>query len=166
MNAITEILGEVNRSKKVKLHIVGDGEKREAFLESLNQKGIDAEYYGLVYDETKKQEIFSRCSYGINIMKPGVCVGLTMKSIDYFCYGLPLINNIQGDTWELVEQYGIGINCIGDSYKKCALDILLRTDALLQKRELIQKLYNQYFTVEAMERVLGKNVLPLLEQEG
>lgn len=55
MNAITEILGEVNRSKKVKLHIVGDGEKREAFLESLNQKGIDAEYYGLVYDETKNR---------------------------------------------------------------------------------------------------------------
>lgn len=165
MNAVTEILGEVNRSKKVKLHIVGDGEKRQAFLEILKQNGIETEYYGTVYDETKKQEIFDRCSYGINIMKPGVCVGLTMKSIDYFCYGLPIINNIQGDTWEMVEQYGIGINCIGNSYKECASDILLKTDALLQKRGLIQKLYNQYFTVEAMERVLEKNVLPLLEKE-
>ncbi|WP_138311780.1 MULTISPECIES: glycosyltransferase [unclassified Clostridium] len=165
MNAVTEILREVNRSKKVKLHIVGDGEKRQAFLEILKQNGIETEYYGTVYDETKKQEIFDRCSYGINIMKPGVCVGLTMKSIDYFCYGLPIINNIQGDTWEMVEQYGIGINCIGNSYKECASDILLKTDALLQKRGLIQKLYNQYFTVEAMERVLEKNVLPLLEKE-
>ena len=165
MNAVTEILREVNRSKKVKLHIVGDGEKRQAFLEILKQNGIETEYYGTVYDETKKQEIFDRCSYGINIMKPGVCVGLTMESIDYFCYGLPIINNIQGDTWEMVEQYGIGINCIGNSYKECASDILLKTDALLQKRGLIQKLYNQYFTVEAMERVLEKNVLPLLEKE-
>ena len=165
MNAVTEILREANRSKKVKLHIVGDGEKRQAFLEILKQNGIETEYYGTVYDETKKQEIFDRCSYGINIMKPGVCVGLTMKSIDYFCYGLPIINNIQGDTWEMVEQYGIGINCIGNSYKECASDILLKTDALLQKRGLIQKLYNQYFTVEAMERVLEKNVLPLLEKE-
>ena len=165
MNAVTEILREVKRSKKVKLHIVGDGEKRQAFLEILKQNGIETEYYGTVYDETKKQEIFDRCSYGINIMKPGVCVGLTMKSIDYFCYGLPIINNIQGDTWEMVEQYGIGINCIGNSYKECASDILLKTDALLQKRGLIQKLYNQYFTVEAMERVLEKNVLPLLEKE-
>ena len=165
MNAVTEILREVNRSKKVKLHIVGDGEKRQAFLEILKQNGIETEYYGTVYDETKKQEIFDRCSYGINIMKPGVCVGLTMKSIDYFCYGLPIINNIQGDTWEMVEQYGIGINCIGNSYKECASDILLKTDSLLQKRGLIQKLYNQYFTVEAMERVLEKNVLPLLEKE-
>ena len=165
LNAVTEILREVNRSKKVKLHIVGDGEKRQAFLEILKQNGIETEYYGTVYDETKKQEIFDRCSYGINIMKPGVCVGLTMKSIDYFCYGLPIINNIQGDTCEMVEQYGIGINCIGNSYKECASDILLKTDALLQKRGLIQKLYNQYFTVEAMERVLEKNVLPLLEKE-
>ena len=43
-------------------------------------------------------------------MKKSVCVGLTMKSIDYFEFGLPIINNIKGDTWNAVEEYGIGIN--------------------------------------------------------
>ena len=28
-----------------------------------------------------------------------------MKSLDYLAHGLPLLNNIPGDTWELVEEY-------------------------------------------------------------
>ena len=36
-------------------------------------------------------------------MKQEVFVGLTMKSIDYFEAGLPIINNIHGDTWNIVK---------------------------------------------------------------
>ncbi len=43
-------------------------------------------------------------------MKASVCVGLTMKSVDYLEFGLPVINNIRGDTWEAVKKYRIGIN--------------------------------------------------------
>lgn len=43
-------------------------------------------------------------------MKDSVCVGLTMKSIDYFQHGLPIINNIKADTTELVEEYKVGFN--------------------------------------------------------
>ena len=44
------------------------------------------------------------------MMKKMVCVGLTMKSIDYFEFGLPLINNIKGDTWDIIEKEKCGIN--------------------------------------------------------
>jgi hypothetical protein len=43
-------------------------------------------------------------------MKPGVCVGLTMKSIEYLSHSLPLINNIRGDTAQLVRDLKIGVN--------------------------------------------------------
>ena len=35
-----------------------------------------------------------------------------MKSIDYFSAGLPIINNIGGDTSEIVKKYNCGINYI------------------------------------------------------
>lgn len=165
MDMILEILTEINRRRKVKLHVIGDGEKRGTFLERLEKSRIDTEYYGIVYDESKKQEIFSRCSFGVNIMKPGVCVGLTMKSIDYFCYGVPLINNIPGDTWQLVDEYGIGINCEKEDCKECAQRIMDAEGEMQEKRGLIQRLYNQLFTVRALEKVLEREVLPLLEKE-
>ena len=37
-------------------------------------------------------------------------VGLTMKSMDYFEAGLPVINNIHGDTWDIIEREKIGVN--------------------------------------------------------
>ena len=43
-------------------------------------------------------------------MKDSVKVGLTIKSIDYFSYGIPIINNIKGDTWKIVEDKNVGIN--------------------------------------------------------
>ena len=33
-----------------------------------------------------------------------------MKSIDYFEFGLPIINNIKGDTWKAVERCNCGVN--------------------------------------------------------
>lgn len=96
--------------KKITLDIVGSGEGQEAFLRALEEAHIPYTYHGPVYDEAKKREIFSQCAYGINMMKDTVRVGLTMKSLDYLSYGLPLINNIPGDTEKLVREEKIGFN--------------------------------------------------------
>lgn len=164
IDTIVKILSAVNRSRKVLLHVVGDGENRETLLQKLRENQIEALYHGAVYEEEKKEDIFSRCSFGINLMKPGVCVGLTMKSIDYFCYGLPMINNIPGDTWELLEKYGIGVNCETGKEKECAEKILEKEQTMQEKRELIRKLYQDNFTVQAMEGVLSEYVLPLIQK--
>lgn len=166
INAIVEILEEVNKQKRVKFHVIGSGEKEETFLQILEQKKIETKYYGSIYDESQKREILSRCSFGFNMMKSGICVGLTMKSIDYFCYGLPLINNIPGDTWEIVEKYGIGVNCSSNNYTECAKQILKGSDIILQKKNRIYHLYNEYFTVESMEKKLEHHILPLLKEKG
>lgn len=94
----------------VELHIVGDGEKRQELIDTAKSAGAQVIYHGKVYDAAKKQEIFDSCHYGLNVMKETVFVGLTMKSMDYFEAGLPIINTIKGDTWEMVTKYGLGIN--------------------------------------------------------
>ena len=127
----------------VDLHIIGDGENRNYFVDRLS-KVCNVNYHGKIYDEDRKEEIMSRCHAGINIYKDGLYIGLTSKCIDYFRYGLPIINNIKGDTYEFVEQYGIGIN-VND---RLSLD----ADRLMQLRDNnnnIYKLYDNYFSKTA-----------------
>lgn len=110
--AISEIICKL--PKPVFLHIVGDGERRQDLINAAQNAGATVTYYGKVFDSEKKQEIFDQCHFGLNVMKSSVFVGLTMKSMDYFEGGLPIINTIKGDTWKMVEEYDIGINYNSD----------------------------------------------------
>ena len=163
IEGIAELLAYINQRKKVKLHIIGTGESLEKFQNALKNRRIAFQFYGAVYDENVKKEIFSQCSFGINMMRRGICVGITMKSVDYLCYGLPLINNIPGDTWELVSHWGIGVNCSWDELPAAAEQIVREADKLQEKRGQIRQLYGRLFTREAREDVLRRNVLPLIE---
>lgn len=110
IDTIAKIVNKFQMIKPVELHIIGDGEKRERLITKVKATGADVIYHGKIYDRQKKQFIFDGCHFGLNIMKPSVCVGFTMKSIDYFEFGLPIINNIQGDTWDILKNRRIGIN--------------------------------------------------------
>ena len=64
-----------------------------------------------------------------------------MKSIDYFEAGLPIINNIKGDTWDFVNQLGIGVNTEDgqismESLKKCI------------NKNKVRTFYEEHFTKE------------------
>lgn len=108
ISKICDVISKIE--KKVIVHIIGLGEKKDEFVQALQNVGTEVNYYGPVYDEEKKYEIFSKCHFGLNIMKESVCVGLTLKSVTYFEAGLPIINNIKSDTYKLVKEYGAGIN--------------------------------------------------------
>lgn len=110
IDAILEIIRSLAAVRPVTLHVIGDGENRDQLIRGAEQSGASVAYHGVIYDPAEKQAVFDQCHFGLNVMKPTVCVGLTMKSIDYMAGALPLINTIRGDTWELVEQRGIGVN--------------------------------------------------------
>lgn len=143
---IVRMCDEFGTHKKVVLHVVGDGERRQELLQKLEPVEVDVIYHGLVYDSKEKQKIFDQCHFGLNIMKNSVCVGLTMKSLDYFQAGLPIINNIQGDTSDMVDTYHIGFN----GYQAVAEELdRLGQEEYLQMRENVKKLYEEKFTTEA-----------------
>ena len=107
---IAALIGLVQNQRPVVLHIIGDGESREKFVAAVEETGARVQFHGKIYDAAQKQAIFDQCSFGLNIMKDSVFVGLTMKSLDYFAGGLPIINTIEGDTAQLVTQRGMGVN--------------------------------------------------------
>lgn len=117
LDSIQKILRELNLYYKVTVHMIGAGNSKEAFKDIVNKTGCILKDYGTVFDEIKKRNILTKCDFGLNLMKESVRVGLTIKSIDYLANGLPIINNIKGDTWALVEQEKIGVNYTSDAQK-------------------------------------------------
>ena len=126
----------------VELHVIGDGEKKDRLLDQLKDKCI-LHYHGTIYDPIEKMNIFSKCHAGFNIYKEGLYIGLTVKSIDYFAYGLPIINSIQGDTHLLIEKYDVGFNV--DKTSK------LDAEKIIEMRlhnDRILNVYDSHFTKE------------------
>ncbi len=151
IDAIINIVKECQKKKPVKIHIAGDGEKKEELIHKVENAGAKAVYHGKVYNRHEKQKIFDSCHYGLNIMKKSVCVGLTMKSVDYFEFGLPIINNIHGDTWNAVNRYHIGINWQEGRRFKLPEDLSLRRNARM------------FFERNLTEQAVSDNVRRVLE---
>lgn len=108
---VIELIQALGRT--CELRAIGDGEGRSGFQEAVAATGCGAHFYGAVFDEMTKIKLLAPCDYGLNMMKGTSAVGLSIKSVDYLSYGLPLINNIKGDTWGLVSENPIGINFNG-----------------------------------------------------
>ena len=138
----------------VEFHIIGDGEKREELIQKTEHAGAKVCFHGILYDAKEKKSIFDRCHFGLNIMKDSVFVGLTMKSMDYFEYSLPIINNIKGDTWDFVEQYNIGLNY--------SPGMQLETD-VLKKLQIERHRIREFYEANFSEKVFDENVSQFLE---
>lgn len=110
IDLVIEILTSINKKRKVLFHIIGDGENAKRLFTECTKNKIDFINYGKVYDENIKSTILKECTFGINIMKESVMVGATMKSLEYFHWGLAVINNIPEDTQEIIRQYECGYN--------------------------------------------------------
>ncbi|MCD7893154.1 MAG: hypothetical protein LUG60_05555 [Erysipelotrichaceae bacterium] len=110
IDKIELVIKKLQMIKPVKLKVIGTGEKKDIFLNRMNSINVETEYFGMIFDENRKSYIFQDCYFGINIYKNNVEIGLTMKSVDYFQMGLPILNSIKGDTEELVKSNSLGIN--------------------------------------------------------
>lgn len=110
LQEIAKTIQFFRKDKPVELQIVGGGESLEEMIAVAEGAGAKVISHGKIYDSLKKQEIFSACHYGINMMKDTVVVGLSMKSIEYMELGLPILNNLSGDTRQFVAEKRMGYN--------------------------------------------------------
>lgn len=147
IGACEELISQLALHIPVTVHVIGAGERKEAFLAALQKAGARVVDYGPLYDEEQKRAVFSRCRFGLNLLRPGVAVGLTMKSVDYLKAGLPLINNLPGDTARFVQRKGVGLN----TPPATACDVLAMTRAeLLAARTRARALFERFFSESAV----------------
>ena len=142
---------------QVELHAIGDGSGRFEFEKTINEIGCKSFFYGMIFDELEKIKLLGCCDFGFNMMKETSQVGLTIKSLDYFSMGLPIINNIKGDTWKMVEEEKMGLNYSEHSLFSNALpdfnheNILSSFDKLLSKTVFINEIKNSLKTIKCNE---------------
>ena len=110
IDLISDMVSAIHRNKKVRFHLIGAGENKVELCEMIKNTCAELCDYGEVYDARRKAEILSQCMFAFNVMKTSVCVGMTMKSLDYFQYGIPILNNIRGDIWDIIESDDVGFN--------------------------------------------------------
>lgn len=146
ISLIEKIVSEFAKNKRTRIHIIGDGERKDEFLEILKQNSIEIIDHGKVYEIDKLQEIFDQCWFGINVLREDLAIGITMKSISYFRGGLPIINTVQGDTSRFVEECNIGINVDRHDVKSCVSRILnITKDDLACMKNNTRNLFEQKF---------------------
>lgn len=159
IDLITELVVRITKYKPVTLHLIGKGEKKSDFLSKLNQQRVKVYDYGCVYDTQDKFKIYSLCHFGLNIMKKSVCVGLTMKSMDYFEAGLPLINNIPHDTYDIIEKYKSGFNIDPRSLDEIVFRIVTISLNEYQVMRINTKLaYDNFFTKDRFIEKIANNI--------
>lgn len=147
IDGIYQVVKLLSKSYAVDVKIIGKGERTDVFLDTLNKTGAKINYYGAIYDEAEKFRLLCNCDFALNMMIESVNVGLTIKSIDYLSYGLPLINNIKGDTWKLVETENIGVNLRKDK----PIEILPEIE-----HDFVYAIYRKYFTKNAFIKSLSE----------
>lgn len=154
---IARFVAALSALTTVTVEIIGSGERMDEFVSAVESAGGRVVLHGAVYDPAEKQKIFDTCHFGINVMRPTVCVGLTMKSMDYLEGGLPLVNNIKCDTARFVDNFGAGVNISEsdeDLTRKAELIAGLSKEELLSMREGAEKVFRDHLTTEVFVRTL------------
>ena len=158
---ICNLIEKLAKTKPVTLHIIGKGERQQEFVDAARAAGANVEFYGAIYDEEAKQAIMRKCHFGLNIMKASVCVGLTMKSVDYFRFGLPIINNIPADTEELVSLEGVGLQLNEHTAQKV---LTMQKQDFLRMRSEVHRLFAERFDIAVIEKQYDAILSELLEK--
>ena len=165
IEGITRLLQLLRKERPVVVEVIGYGKRKENFLKALDEIGVQSEDYGAVFDEEEKADIFRRCSFGLNMMVPQVRVGLTMKSLDYLAAGLPLLNNIAGDTHELVQEYDAGINIPREDPETVIPEILAMADDPMAGSDA-RRLFEEKMSEKQFRSTLKETLTPLLRECG
>ncbi len=155
--AICSLVTQLQKRRPVRVNVIGRGERLEEFLTALRQTGAQVCYHGAVFDTQQKQDIIARCHFGLNIMKSSVCIGLTMKSVDYWSHGLPVLNNVPADTAKMVEERGIGVN-LSESAAETVCS--MTREQMLAMRERV----NDLFADTMSQGVISEKLAAILKE--
>lgn len=158
---ITALLAALSGRMPVTLHVIGAGEQHDAFCDSVRRAGVAVCAYGKIFDEAEKHRILSGCHFGLNIMKDSVCIGLTMKSVDYLRHSLPIISSIGGDTADLIDTEGVGLRFLDAEETAAAAEAAIRGGIEPMRAAAFQS-FTGHFSEEAAVRGCTEVLQPLL----
>ena len=106
---LIEVLAGGDLVGMVQLFIIGDGDRRPWLLSELEKRNIPFVYYGILYEADKLASVLRRSHVGFNGYR-NTLAAFSYKAVSYFAAGLPILNSMSGDLWQLVDKYRLGVN--------------------------------------------------------
>ncbi len=74
-----------------------------------------------------------------------------MKSLEYFYWGLAVINNIPADSYKIIESNNCGYNLSYDNIKDVANQIAsISEEDIIEMKNNSRSVYSKYFSKEIM----------------
>jgi len=110
-----------NQKIKYMLIFIGGGVLENEIKEKIDEKGLNAIITGRI-DYRDYLKWLSECEIAINSYKKDSFVGYSYKFSDYLAAGCCILNNLPGETADIVKKYNIGENF---DYEENALKNLL-----------------------------------------
>lgn len=168
VNHITDMdLGEklLSRLAEIKptvLHIIGEGQNLDEFVQRLKRRNVDVICHGCIFDRAKKNDIFSKCNMGLNIPRDEIDSTMSLKAVEYICAGLPFINNAKGDIRKIVQEDNVGINYENNIEQIVDKIISMEDKAYNEMHENCISAYESRFLAQdyadVFDGLLGKNI--------
>lgn len=135
-----------NKHIPYKMWFVGGGEKEKEISEFSQRYNLNVEVTGRIpYEDYLKY--LSYCDIGINTFKEGTRVVHSYKFNDYVASGCLILNNLTGETADMVNKYKIGYNFTNNTFVEVLMTAIyelpkIKTILNHNLNQLIQKELN------------------------
>lgn len=159
------VLKKVGKVREIELRILGDGDMKEWLINSLQANKIKYKYFDASFEENVKKLALECCWFGYNGFKENTEVALSYKTIDYFSYGLPIINSAKGDTFNMVKSYNIGYNFSADELNNLSNYLTNYTkEEAINKKRIVKKYFNENFSYASFDAEMTNLLLVLMNK--
>jgi glycosyltransferase involved in cell wall biosynthesis len=91
------------------IDVCGDGPKKTWFEDQMKSRSF-IQFHGWL-SKSELQDKMDNAHFGLMLYNNNAPQGWPNKLIEYMANGLPIINTLTGESWELIEQEGLGVNC-------------------------------------------------------
>ena len=153
--------------KKIRLIFIGGGEREVEIKEKLSLSGISY----LITGNIKYGEYLSYlkyCDIGLNIFIANTKVIQSYKFNDYVLCGLFIINNLRGETSDIIQEYNIGCNVfsLDIRLKEALLEVVSNWDSLKSRiKSDCQKVINERLSKKLIYENLSLDLIKVAEMK-
>lgn len=143
---------------KFKMYFVGEGEKRDNIEKFANEHKLNIQVTGrLNYSDYLKY--LSICDIGFNSFLSDTKVVHSYKFNDYCACGLFVVNNLEGETANMIEKYDIGVNYKNTDLANKLLEICLNWEIHKDKNMSMDRLIKTELDTQYIYETMKYNIL-------
>ena len=142
---------------KYRFFFVAEGECRNQISEYIEQHQLNAEITGrMPYNDYLKY--LSRCDIAINSFKTTTKVVYSYKFNDYVGLKLFVLNNLHGETADMINEYSIGRNFNRYNLSQILLEVCYNWDTYKLWKNNAINLINEKLSSDMIYRKLADNI--------